>query len=48
MDFAEVYKWTDMTDDEKKEQYRNLLTAYRDAVKTRDAFVKLASRLSDY
>ena len=48
MDYPEVWRWDEQTDDEKKESYRNLLADYRKAIKVSDAFVKLAGRLSDY
>jgi hypothetical protein len=48
MDHVDSYKWAELDEVEQKDAYRRLLNDYREVVKMRDAFVKLASRLSDY
>lgn len=48
MDFPEVWKWAEMTADEQKDAYRNLLSEFRKTNKLSEAFIKLAHRLSDY
>ena len=48
MDYPEPWKWDDRDDAEKKDTYRSLHAEHKRATKTVEAFVKLASRLTEY